>query len=66
MFEVIISSITQPLVALEYIVEVLDSKAREQLYLCVLCDKRCDPRTIDKHLISQTHRLNYLVSFTDF
>ncbi|XP_070507984.1 uncharacterized protein CG7065-like [Chironomus tepperi] len=60
MFELIISSITQPLVALEYVVEVLDSKAREQLYFCVLCDKRCDPRTIEKHLVSQTHRINYL------
>ncbi|KAL7014815.1 hypothetical protein ACKWTF_016138 [Chironomus riparius] len=60
MFEVIIASIKQPLIALEYIVEVLDSKVKEPCYYCVLCEKRCDPRTIEKHLISQTHRISYL------
>ena len=66
MFEIIISSVTQPLVALEYIVEVLDSKVREPVYFCVLCEKRCDPRTIEKHLVSQTHRINYLVNIIEF
>ncbi|KAG5666574.1 hypothetical protein PVAND_014592 [Polypedilum vanderplanki] len=59
-FDAIIGPVSHPLIALTYIVEILDPIIKEPSYVCVLCSKRCDPRTIVNHLISQTHRMNYL------
>lgn len=51
-----------PLVALEYIVELTRDSGKEHQYHCTLCDKRGDPRTIMFHLTSYNHRLKFLVS----
>ncbi|XP_060523049.1 uncharacterized protein CG7065-like isoform X2 [Cylas formicarius] len=50
-----------PLVALEYLIEMQDiDPSREPLYLCLLCDKRGDPRTVLTHLASYNHISQYL------
>ncbi len=54
----------QPLVGLEYIIELNEGSESERSYHCVLCETRGDPRTIMVHLISQNHRLKFLVSFS--
>lgn len=33
---------------------------REPQYVCLLCDKRGDPRTVMAHLVSFNHRITYL------
>lgn len=35
---------------------------REPQYICLLCDKRGDPRTVMAHLISFNHRITYLMT----
>ncbi|KAF7279319.1 hypothetical protein GWI33_007411 [Rhynchophorus ferrugineus] len=50
-----------PLVALEYLIEMYDYySSKEPLYLCLLCDKRGDPRTVLTHLASYNHLSQYL------
>lgn len=49
------------LIGLEYLAE-LTGDQREALYVCTLCDKKGDPRTVMAHLNSYNHRLWYLVS----
>ncbi|XP_063916006.1 uncharacterized protein CG7065-like isoform X2 [Zophobas morio] len=50
-----------PLVALEYLLELRDYDAtKEPTYLCILCDKKGDPRTVLTHLASYKHILQYL------
>ncbi|XP_023015963.2 uncharacterized protein CG7065 isoform X1 [Leptinotarsa decemlineata] len=50
-----------PLVALEYLLELQDDDiSKEPLYLCILCDKRGDPRTVLTHLASYNHISQYL------
>lgn len=45
-----------PLVALEYLLELQDyDPSKEPVYLCILCDKRGDPRTVLTHLASYNH-----------
>lgn len=45
-----------PLVALEYVLEMQDyDTSKEPVYLCTLCDKRGDPRTVLTHLASYNH-----------
>ncbi|KAG5669657.1 hypothetical protein PVAND_017541 [Polypedilum vanderplanki] len=56
----IIMNVEKPLIGLEYVVELLDSKAKEPLYVCILCDKRCDPRNIIAQVTSHRHRMKYL------
>lgn len=51
-----------PLIGLEYILELVIGEGKEPSYLCVLCEKRGDPRTIMDHITSYKHRLKYLVS----
>lgn len=47
-----------PLVALEYLLELRDYDAtKEPTYLCILCDKKGDPRTVLTHLASYKHIL---------
>lgn len=53
---------TKPLIGLEYVVELVDRKAKEPFYVCTLCDKRCDPRNITPQITSHRHRIKYLVS----
>ncbi|XP_055842843.1 uncharacterized protein CG7065 [Episyrphus balteatus] len=48
------------LIGVEYTVELLNDDEREPSYICLLCDKRGDPRTIIAHWISYNHRLKYL------
>ncbi|XP_030764258.1 uncharacterized protein CG7065-like isoform X2 [Sitophilus oryzae] len=50
-----------PLVALEYLIEMHDyDPSKEPFYLCILCDKRGDPRTVLTHLASYNHISQYL------
>lgn len=52
----------QPLIGLEFLLELNIIELKEPRYLCLLCDKRGDPRSILVHLTSQSHYLMYLVS----
>jgi hypothetical protein len=52
----------KPLIGVEYLLELHDPKMREVLYICTLCDKRCDPRNIFPQITSHSHRIKYLVS----
>jgi hypothetical protein len=48
----------EPLVALEYLLELRDyDTSKEPTYLCILCDKKGDPRTVLTHLASYKHIL---------
>ncbi|XP_070508869.1 uncharacterized protein CG7065-like [Chironomus tepperi] len=58
--DAIIDKIDKPLIGLEYILELHDQKAKEPLYVCTLCDKRCDPRNIIPQITSHRHRMKYL------
>lgn len=49
------------LIGLEYLMELHLGDDKEPGYLCVLCEKRGDPRTIMDHITSYKHRLKYLV-----
>ncbi|XP_048520055.1 uncharacterized protein CG7065 isoform X3 [Dendroctonus ponderosae] len=50
-----------PLVALEYLIEMSDYDiSKEPSYLCILCDKKGDPRTVLTHLASYNHISQYL------
>lgn len=51
----------KPLIGLEYVIELLDMTAKEPFYICVLCDKKCDPRNIIPQITSHRHRMKYLV-----
>lgn len=50
-----------PFIGLEYLLELSFGDDKEPGYLCVLCEKRGDPRTIMDHMTSYKHRLKYLV-----
>lgn len=50
-----------PFIGLEYLLELSLGDDKEPGYLCVLCEKRGDPRTIIDHMTSYKHRLKYLV-----
>ena len=41
-----------PLIGLEYVIELNDDYEKEAAYVCMLCDKKGDPRTVMAHLIS--------------
>lgn len=56
-----INKFQKPLVGLEYVIELVDSKSREPAYTCILCNKRGDPRNIMNHIVSQNHRMKFLV-----
>lgn len=46
---------------MEYLVELAGYEdEREPQYVCLLCDKRGDPRTVMAHLVSFNHRMTYL------
>jgi hypothetical protein len=48
---------------LEYLVELLpDERDREPMYVCMLCDKKGDPRVAMAHITSYNHRAKYIVS----
>ncbi|KAJ8946800.1 hypothetical protein NQ314_008784 [Rhamnusium bicolor] len=50
-----------PLIALEYLLELQDyDPSKEPYYLCILCDKKGDPRTVLTHLASYNHISQYL------
>lgn len=51
------------LIGLEYTVEVYSAKEKEPFYMCLLCEKRGDPRTIFSHWISFNHRMKYLEKY---
>ncbi|XP_078655687.1 uncharacterized protein LOC144902255 [Branchiostoma floridae x Branchiostoma belcheri] len=51
----------EPLVGLDYITEFQNEDPEiEEYYVCKLCDSRCDPRTLNTHVIGARHRLAYL------
>lgn len=52
-----------PFIGLEYLLELRLGDNKEPGYLCILCEKRGDPRTIMDHMTSYKHRLKYLVKF---
>lgn len=54
-----------PFIGLEYLLELSMRDNKEPGYLCVLCEKRGDPRTIMDHLTSYKHYLKYLVKFSN-
>lgn len=56
----------QPLIGLEFLLELNMVDLKEPRYLCLLCDKRGDPRSILVHLTSQSHYLMYLVKIAIF
>ncbi|XP_022916412.2 uncharacterized protein CG7065-like isoform X1 [Onthophagus taurus] len=50
-----------PLIGLEYLLEIQEyDRDKEPTYLCMLCDKRGDPRTVIAHLVSYNHICQYL------
>ncbi|KRT81020.1 hypothetical protein AMK59_6239 [Oryctes borbonicus] len=50
-----------PLIGLEYLLEIQEyDRDKEPGYLCMLCDKRGDPRTVIAHLVSYNHISQYL------
>uniref|UniRef100_A0A1Y1N3W8 Uncharacterized protein n=2 Tax=Photinus pyralis TaxID=7054 RepID=A0A1Y1N3W8_PHOPY len=50
-----------PLIGLEYLFELLEfDRDKEPSYLCLLCDKRGDPRTVIAHLASYNHIIQYI------
>ncbi|KAK9743961.1 hypothetical protein QE152_g8182 [Popillia japonica] len=49
------------LIGLEYLLEIQEyDRDKEPSYLCMLCDKRGDPRTVIAHLVSYNHISQYL------
>lgn len=48
------------LIGIEYTLELHEDDRQEPGYLCTLCDKRGDPRTIINHWCSFNHRMKYL------
>uniref|UniRef100_A0A1I8PAN3 Uncharacterized protein n=1 Tax=Stomoxys calcitrans TaxID=35570 RepID=A0A1I8PAN3_STOCA len=48
------------LVGVEYTLELHECDRAEPGYICLLCDKRGDPRTIINHWTSFNHRMKYL------
>ncbi|XP_035688768.1 zinc finger RNA-binding protein-like [Branchiostoma floridae] len=51
----------EPLVGLDYITEFQNEDPDiEEHYMCSLCDSKCDPRTLNTHVIGARHRLAYL------
>ncbi|KAK4873891.1 hypothetical protein RN001_013251 [Aquatica leii] len=50
-----------PLIGLEYLIELFEyDREKEPSYLCLLCDKRGDPRTVISHLASYNHIIQYI------
>lgn len=50
-----------PLVGLEYLFELQEyDREKEPTYLCMLCDKKGDPRTVIAHLASYNHITQFL------
>lgn len=50
----------QPMLGLEYLMELIVGPDKDPTYHCVICDKRGDPRTIILHLQTYNHRMKYL------
>nr|CAD7195145.1 unnamed protein product [Timema douglasi] len=52
---------TGPLIGLEYIVEIAPEEVgREPMYVCMMCDKKGDPRVVMAHLNSFNHCSKYI------
>ncbi|KAK4873888.1 hypothetical protein RN001_013248 [Aquatica leii] len=50
-----------PIIGLEYLIELVEyDREKEPSYLCLLCDKRGDPRTVIAHLSSYNHITQYI------
>ncbi|CAH1402686.1 unnamed protein product, partial [Nezara viridula] len=56
-----------PLIGIEYIVELVSSeegvRKEEPKYICLLCEKKGDPRSVMVHLTSHNHALRYISCF---
>ncbi|CAB0015509.1 unnamed protein product [Nesidiocoris tenuis] len=53
-----------PLIGLEYIVELVNLEDKsEPRYICLLCEKRGDPRSVMVHVTSQNHYFKYICCF---
>lgn len=55
---------SESFVGLEYLAELNRGDDKRPAYVCVLCEKHGDPRTIMHHMFSYMHRLKYLVIVT--
>nr|CAD7394614.1 unnamed protein product [Timema cristinae] len=54
---------TGPLIGLEYIVEIAPEEVgREPMYVCMMCDKKGDPRVVMAHLNSFNHCSKYILA----
>lgn len=53
---------SSPLIGLEYLFELHSYDDKEPHYICILCDKRGDPRTVMAHLNSFNHRMKFIES----
>ncbi|PNF34078.1 hypothetical protein B7P43_G01165 [Cryptotermes secundus] len=52
---------SSPLIGLEYLVELVpDETGKEPMYVCMLCDKKGDPRVAMAHITSYNHRSKYI------
>ncbi|XP_021914460.1 uncharacterized protein CG7065-like isoform X2 [Zootermopsis nevadensis] len=52
---------SSPLIGLEYLVELVpDERGKEPTYVCMLCDKKGDPRVAMAHIKSYNHRSKYI------
>ncbi|KAJ9584889.1 hypothetical protein L9F63_020744, partial [Diploptera punctata] len=54
-----LDSYKESLIGMEYVIELLRPDD-EPHYICLLCDKKCDPRMILGHAVSFMHRLKYI------
>ncbi|XP_065323459.1 uncharacterized protein LOC135930565 isoform X2 [Gordionus sp. m RMFG-2023] len=54
--------IEKPLIGLQFVVEYFyeGDKTSEPKYFCELCDKKCDLRTLEFHVIGYSHRWSYI------
>lgn len=59
-----LDSHTGPLIGIEYIVELISTEEEgEPKYICLLCEKKGDPRSVMVHLTSHNHALRYISCF---
>jgi hypothetical protein len=52
---------SKPLIGVDYVAQVFEVGSKEPTYLCLLCNKSCDPRNIVSQMVSHRHRLSFLV-----
>lgn len=57
-----INAIDEPVIGLESVVEYVDPLGEyEPGYLCTICEKRLTPKQVVRHIVTDNHRLKYMV-----